>query len=235
MKKKVLDIDIISFVSHELKSPLSTLKLNADMLLKQTSGENKKQVQMMCQEIDWIIQFISNTLDLKGIENYPILNFCWHNRVNWLSAIKSEIEQKTQLANKKLKLYNLADKNILLHIDSVYMKQALMNLVINAIEHSPKNSLIELFFTLKKGKKFLQVQVKNQGLGLKPKDMDKIFEPFYSKKQGITKGTGLGLPISKKIIEAHGGSIYAQNCLNKKGTVFTFTVPYYLNKNKTVS
>lgn len=224
-------MDLISFVSHELKSPLSTLKLNADMLLKQTSGENKKQVQMMNQEIDWIIQFISNTLDLKGVENNPILHFTWHKWANWLNAIQSEIEKKTHLAHKKLKIYDLTDKNIFVHIDPVYMKQALMNLVINAIEHSSKNSPIELSFTLKKSKKFLQVQVKNQGVGLKPKDLDKIFEPFYSKKQGkIQVNRGLGLTISKKIIEAHGGSIYAQNCLNKKGTVLIFTVPYYLNK-----
>ncbi len=224
-KKKHLNLDLLSFVSHELKTPLSTLKLNVEMLKTVVSPKEKRLIEIMDEEVDWMIQFISNTLDLSKVGTKATLNISQHKWNKWFQTIKGDMQKKASLLDRILKFYS-TKQEIEVSIDPFYIKQALWNLILNAIEYSPKNSTIEVLWKIKNG--YLETQVIDEGPGLSPKDKDKIFKPFYKekkKKNKIIKSTGLGLTIVQEIIQAHGGKVYAQNHPNKKGAVFTFTLP----------
>lgn len=224
-KKYLLDIDLLSFVSHELKTPLSILKLNVEMLKKQIPPEQKKIIEIMNTEVDWMIQFISDTLDMKKIDNTINLNLSWYKWNHWVQKIQNSLENTVNLYKGNLKLH-FSDKETEVYMDPFYIKQVLLNLVLNAIEHSPKNSTVEISWEQTKNKK-LKIQVTDQGPGITPDSGNKIFEPFYKEREKtnhLIKGSGLGLTIAKKIIQAHGESISAFNRPKNKGATFAFTL-----------
>ena len=224
-KNQIDDLDLLSFVSHELKTPLSTLKLNVDMLKKTNLTEEKRLIEIMDQEVDWMIQFVSDTLDFRRTDNKAILNLGWHKWNKWIQTIQENIEKKITLQGKKLKIHS-SDKKIEVYMDPLYIRQVLLNLIINALEYSFENSTIEVSWEqTEKGE--LKVHVMDQGPGVKSENRDKIFEPFYREREKANsafKGSGLGLSIVKKIVQAHGGEVYIRNRPDGKGALFIFTL-----------
>ena len=199
-KKSQLDnLDLLSFVSHELKTPLSTLKLSLDILKKTIPKEEKKIIEIMDHEVDWMIQFVSDMLDIKKTNNKAILNLSWHKWNKWIQKTQESIERKINLHGRKLKIH-LSDKEIEVYMDPLYIRQVLLNLIINAVEHSFENSSIEISWEqTEKGE--LNVHVMDQGPGVNLENKNKIFEPFYKEREkanSTIKGSGLGLTIVKK-------------------------------------
>ena len=223
--KKPFNLDLLSFVSHELKTPLSTLKLSVDMLKTKVPKEDKRIVKIMDEEITWMIQFISDTLDLKKAKHITDLDLSWHNWNKWIQAIKGNVETKLNIYGKKLKIH-FSKQEREVYMDSLYMKQVLSNLIMNAVEYSPEKSTIEISWEIKDN--VFNVHVMNPGVSIDPKDKNKIFEPFYRGRENRyckIKGSGLGLAIVKAIVQAHGGNVHTSNCPNNTGSVFTFTLP----------
>ena len=225
-KNPLDDLDLLSFVSHELKTPLSTLKLNVEMLKKTIPKEEKKLIEIMEEEVDWMIQFISDTLDLRKPNNKAILNLGWHKWNKWIQTIQDSMEKKVNSYGRKLKIHSSSQETEV-YMDPLYMRQVLFNLIINAIEYSFEKSTIDISWKLtKKGE--LSVQVMDQGPGIKQENKDKIFEPFYKERKKadtFIKGSGLGLTIVKKIVQAHKGNIHVLNRPDDNGALFVFTLP----------
>ncbi|WP_455276200.1 sensor histidine kinase [[Eubacterium] cellulosolvens] len=108
--------------------------------------------------------------------------------------------------------------------DSIRLSQALINLLNNASKFTPERGKIEL--SVENMKESIQVQVKDSGIGIRKKDLERIFEPFANiKKPNYIKGTGLGLSLTKGFVEAHGGKIWVESSGEGKGAEFTFTLP----------
>lgn len=224
-KKHSLNIDPLSFVSHELKTPLSILKLNVEMLKKQIPPEQEKFIDIINTEVDWMIQFISDTLDMKKAQNKTNLNLKWHKWNQWIQKIQNRLENTGNLYKGNLKLH-FTDKEIEVYMDPLYIRQVLLNLILNAIEHSPENSTVEISWEQVKGQK-LKIQVMDQGPGITPDSSDKIFEPFHKereKKNHLIKGSGLGLTIVKQVIQAHNNNVWVSNRPKNNGAVFAFTL-----------
>ena len=224
-QKISLDLDLLSFVSHELKTPLSTIKLNVEFLKRQASQEQKKLIEMMDEEVEWIIQFISDTLDLRKTDNQATLNLNWYKWNKWIHTIQDSMEKIVNLSGRKLKIHSSSQEKEV-YMDPLYIRQVVTNLIMNAIEYSFKSSIIELSWTQTK-KKELSVQIKDQGPGISPENTNKIFEPFYRDREKLDstiKGSGLGLAIVKKIVQAHGGNVHASNRPDNKGALFIFTL-----------
>lgn len=225
-KNPLDDLNFLSFVSHELKTPLSTLKLNVELLKNTISEEEKKLVKIMEEEVDWMIQFISDTLDSRKTNNKAILNLGWHKWNKWIQTIQDSMEKKVNPYGKKLQ-FHLSGQETEVYMDPLYMRQVLLNLIMNAVEYSFEKSTIEISWEqTEKGE--LSVHVMDQGPGIKPENKNKIFEPFYREREKVDtviKGSGLGLTIVKKIVQAHDGNIYALNRSDDKGALFIFTIP----------
>ena len=118
-----------------------------------------------------------------------------------------------------------SDALLLASMDARLVMQVLINLVDNAIMHTPKGSSIEIS-AQKKGS-FIEISVADDGQGLPAQHLDRLFDMFYTVNSGVSdshRGLGLGLALCKSIVNAHGGSISAKN-RSPHGAVFTFTLP----------
>ncbi len=225
-QKNHLDLDPLAFVSHELKTPLSTLKLNIELLRRQVSEkEGKALIDIMGEEVDWMIRFISDTLDFGEPDNKIHLNVNPLEWNKWMRSIQGSMERTTASFNRKLKVQQ-STQEMQVRIDPLYTRQVLFNLLMNAVEYSFEKGTIEISW--RREGSMLRVLVKDEGPGINEKDKDKIFELFYKGRTGVNrviKGSGLGLAIVKKIVQAQGGAAYAENRPDGKGAVFVFTLP----------
>lgn len=224
----------LATMSHELRTPLNSIINFAYLLSSQTEGElnaNQIDLAMRIEESGrHLLALINDILDLSKIESGKmdliIEEFNFNELFNFVySSFKPFLEEK-----KISVILNFAD-SIEIFADKMKIKQVIFNLFSNAVKYT-EQGIIEV--TAKISDAQLRFSIKDTGRGIKPEDLEKIFEEFirvdFSTNVSIT-GTGLGLPISKKLIEMHGGTITAESEYGK-GSIFTFTIPVSRNMPK---
>ena len=242
MKNKKLHLDPISLFSHELKSPLSALKIGLEILSQNPeSKENKKILRLMEEELNSLLHFINSQLDLKLIkEKKDLLEFEW---CSWKDALlkaltsfrlpadKKEIVLKinshsipkiTESPLEHLQVLLKEQKDFEVFMDAAWMSKLLSNFFSNSFKFSPKGGTVFIDYKLC-SVKGLQCSITDEGKGFGEKDGSHLFEAFY-KESGT--GTGLGLTLVKALIESHGGSVEALSSKEKgRGAVFSFWIP----------
>ena len=226
MKNKDWKIDPISLFSHELKTPLSSLKLGLSLLEKDFE-KHKDILFLMKEEVEKMIDFIMDNLDLRYIqEKKDLFQWEWKNFEPILSQACSSLKLIAQNENITFHTKNLkGNGSIELFMDSSWIRCLLKNLLSNAVQFSPKNSQIFIEYGCNNNKNFT-CSIKDKGTGLS--DDENIFDPFYKSSwpSKNLKNTGLGLSIAKAIVEAHGGRIKAFSSPQAhQGTTFQFTLP----------
>jgi len=162
-------------------------------------------------------------LDIRRIESGKLkLNISTLNLKEIIDhcsvEIKPFLEEKQEL--------HIQVPDVLPHVqgDRVRISQVLMNLLSNAAKFTPGGGNIRL--SLKDEKDMVKVQVSDTGIGIRKEDLEHVFEPFATiQKPTYIKGTGLGLSVTKALVNAHGGSIWADSEGEGKGATFTFTLP----------
>lgn len=219
--------EFFSMTSHELRTPITPLKVQLQMLYKQYYGK------LTTKQRETLMNILKNTERLNKI----IEDFLEISRIE--SARLKFIFRKTDVRETVYETINLMEgfakeKNIqfttefgklpVLNADPDRVSQVLKNIIHNAIKFSPTNGKIEISAQLKKD--YIQFSIKDYGKGMSPKDQISVFEPFYqvdvsSKEFG---GTGLGLAICRGIIEAQKGKIWIQS-IEGEGSTFYFTIP----------
>ena len=225
MKDKDWKIDPISLFSHELKTPLSSLQMGLELLEKDFE-KYKELLPLIKSELKGIIEFITDNLDLRFIqEKKELLQPEWESFGKVLSKACSSFEFITQKENIRFDIKTDNKLDFEVFMDSEWIICLLKNLLSNAINFSPKNSTIFIEYGFKDKSSFI-CSIRDQGPGLD--DNQKVFELFYKTaakpKQGL-KNTGLGLSIAKAIVTAQGGQISAFSEFQGKGSVFCFTLP----------
>jgi signal transduction histidine kinase len=222
--------DFVSLVSHELRTPLVAIKGAADNLLDGLAGE-LNDIQKDClvlskRNIDRLNRLISDLLDISRIEAGKIqLN---KQPADAASIVKDVLGLfQASAKEKNIALESLLPEELpLVTIDSDKINQVLTNLVGNALKFTPTQGkiMIKVF----RAENFLRVEVRDTGVGIPKQDLEKVFDKFYqvdrNKSFTSVKGTGLGLPISKGIVERHGGKIWAESEAGE-GSRFIFTLP----------
>lgn len=218
---------ISSGIIHELVTPLQSIDLRLDYLAKNTSGINSKKINDTKQMIDDLIN------DVKGMEcvvdaarkqfqvQRKITNF---NIAEELSNVERILTYK--LRKDQITLSKKIQTNQILYGDSIKFNQFMSNIIINAIQACALNNIqkkiIELTTLIESDT--LIIKVKDNGIGIKNEIIDKIYEPLFTTKNP-TDGTGLGLYITKKIIEEDfKGTIHCYSTY-KKGTTFIIKIP----------
>ncbi len=225
--------DFITMAAHELKTPLISIYGYTDYILtkhdKDLNQEIKDDLHIVQRNIIRLRNYMNQLLDVMKIDedklklNKESLNVCEviDNCINELSY---------QFKEKEHELILNCEREILLNVDAERIFQVFSNLLSNAIKFTPNNGRIEI-----KGQKEVNefiFRIIDNGIGLSEQELEKIFNKFEMGKQleddtlVKEKGTGLGLYISKGIIEAHGGRIQASSEGRNKGTTFTFTLPF---------
>jgi signal transduction histidine kinase len=227
-----LKSEFISNVSHELKSPLTSIRMMAEMLHhKRVSTEQHKSAyySAMLEESEHLSHLIDNILDFSRIDDdrrkYDLIDLDLDELLmKFLESIRERLEDSGFDIR-----YNRPDHIPVIKADSDALLQVFYNLVDNAVKFSGTSRRIDIDLFSKDDE--LQLCVKDYGIGISSKDQEKIFDRFYrgdeSQRMGI-KGSGIGLTIVKKIIEAHKGEMTLQS---KPGEGSTFCVHLPINKN----
>ena len=226
--------DLVTALSHDLRTPLtsilgssSTILENDDVIDKETRVELLKNIY---EDTSWLTHSVENILSMTRIDEGKL---DIEKRPEVVDEIIAEsILRVKKFANSRDIKTNIPDEIIIVHVDVLLIEQVLVNLIDNAIRHTPKNSKIEL--TVKKESNQVLFEVADNGKGIPNEDIGNIFNRFYTKNKSRNlerRGIGLGLEICKSIVEAHGGEIVAFNNPSG-GATFRFSIPMYDEEGK---
>ncbi len=221
--------EFLSITSHELRSPMTSMKAQLQMLLEEYYGKlntkQKEAIEIILRNTSRLDNIIVDFLEISRIEAARLkFRFIKTNLIDYIKNLVEEMEVFLPEKNIKIKL-NIEELPEI-EVDPDRTMQVLRNLINNAKKFSPNNSII--LVDIKPEKKFIKFTVKDQGIGVSPENQQKIFEPFYQTEnmyQHKSGGTGLGLTICKGIIESQKGKIWVES-QQGKGSTFYFTVPF---------
>jgi len=222
-----LKAELISTLAHEMRTPLTSIKgYSTALLLEEASFSPETQrefLQIIDEECDILRTLISDLLEssiidagLLRIEPQPV-------RLPLLA--KSVVEEIAPRAEKHRLLLDFPDDFPIVDADPQRIAQVLRNLVDNAVKYAPDGGLIVMRGEAHSDE--VIVSVADQGLGIAPEDLNRLFEKFFRVRSGLARhvvGSGLGLPIAHTIVESHGGRIWAESTLGR-GTTLYFTLP----------
>jgi len=225
---KELDLaktNFIGTVSHEFKTPISSMKMSLQLLENENVGSlNKEQKQLLesiTEDTDRLLKITSELLNLAQVESGNMqLNI---SAVNAADIVRNALEAtKTQAEQKNIKIdISIADHLPEIQADNQKTTWVLINLLSNAIRYSYDNSVVHL--SLIKENNNVKFLVKDSGTGISEKYQNKIFERYFRVPGTQKEGTGLGLAICKEFIEAQGGSIKVESEPGT-GSTFSFTL-----------
>ncbi len=220
--------DFVANVSHELRTPLTALKGSTELLLDgayENREECRKFLQIMDKQLQNIHNLVSDMLKLAAAEDTraPIRR----DQVElkpFLFEMVALIEPLIRQKHQKFQV-SVPDDPVYMRIDTAQMSDALMNLLDNAIKYTPDGGTVDLKAFIEK--ESLLIQVADNGPGISPDQIPRIFERFYRADKSRARamgGTGLGLAIAKHAIESHGGTLQVQSETGK-GSTFTIRLP----------
>ncbi len=226
--------DFVNNMTHELKTPISTISLASQML-------GDKSIPNSSKNFDRISDIISQESKRLGFQVEKVLQMAAIdkgnlnlkiNEINFHEIIESVAGNfMLQVENKGgLLIPSLHATKTTVKVDSVHMTNVISNLLDNAIKYTKKTP--EIFIETKNNESYLMVSVRDNGIGISKSNQKRVFDKFYRVPTGNVhnvKGFGLGLNYVKKIVDAHKGQIEIESEPDK-GTVFTFTLPL-IDKN----
>ena len=220
-----LKTEFLSTAAHELRTPLTSIRGFSEILLTREMSDEKIKHFLTTINIQAtnLGNIINDLLDLARIESGRGLEL--RRAANDVVAIAREVlDPYMQRSGNHRYVLDTSDKQILAHCDREKLRQALQNLVSNAVKYSPQGG--EILVKLERKEPFLTCSVSDHGIGMTPDELSRVFEKFYRANAGTTaaEGTGLGMSIVKAVIEQHGGTIRIDSTYGK-GTRATFTLP----------
>ncbi|NJO07164.1 MAG: GAF domain-containing protein, partial [Chloroflexaceae bacterium] len=225
--------EFVSIVSHELRTPLTSILGYTELLLARSfkPDEQKQFVKTVYDQAEHLARLVEDLLSLSRLDSGKLNLNRWVVGLNQI--IGELVGQVGQLERHRL-LIRIADPLPPVHIDRDKVKQVLFNLITNAIKYSPNGGEIELevFEATDLPEehpegRWVLVRIHDEGIGIAPEDLARIWERFYRVDNTNTRrigGTGLGLSIARALVELHGGRIWVASELNA-GSVFSFTLP----------
>ncbi len=228
IEKEKLRNNLLRAISHDLRTPLTSV-LGASSLMIEKYDDLEKAAKLeliknINMDSQWLIQLVENLLNMTRIQDNRLI----------LTKQKEVVDDiiheavrccESRLQSHQLKVH-LPETIQMVEMDGKLIIQVLINLIDNAIKHTPDQALIEVSFYEKDHKACFEV--KDNGDGIDDQIKENLFESFFTTKadRGDSKrGIGLGLAICKSIINAHNGTIYAKNREDTHGAIFGFKLP----------
>lgn len=221
-----LRANLLRAISHDLRTPLTSISGNAGILMKNSNILNDEKKQELYSDIYddsmWLINLVENLLSITRIENGSM-------NIKIEPELIDEVIQEALLhINRKKSEYNIEvlveDDLLMAKMDSRLIIQVIINIVDNAIKYTPRGSNIKI--SANKRGKMIVVEISDNGDGINDLAKEKLFDMFFTindKHGDGRRGLGLGLSLCKSIIDAHGGEIYIKNNV-PKGSIFGFTL-----------
>lgn len=222
LKDKIIIKTYLEDISHQLKTPLTVINISLDNLIDNPNMDEKNRnefISKISKEVTNINNLIQNLLKLSKFD-VNVINFV-NKSVSikeFINKIVDKISLIADLKNINIKVNILNDFN--LNIDLNWQIEALSNIVKNAIEHSNENDIV--YINCNDNKIYSKIEIINNGI-INDKDLNKIFDRFYTNKKGYSESVGIGLSLAKNIIEKNNGKI---DVYSKDGKTI-FTIKYY--------
>lgn len=225
--------DFLSMVSHELRSPLTSIKGYTALMLAGRAGEinenQKRFLKIVEGQSDHLTILITDLLNLSRIEAGQVRIIKSSLSLKVLATALAE-KIKAQFAEKKINfLINIQENLPFVYGDKEKLSQVINNLLVNAIKFTPENGQVILEI-IANNQNMIETRVIDTGIGIPEGELEKIFEKFYQVDSSSTRqmgGAGLGLAIVKRIIEMHDGKVWAESAGDNKGSRFCFSLPIF--------
>jgi signal transduction histidine kinase len=215
MQKEFIDI-----AAHELRTPIQPILGVAEMLENEL-GSKRDDIKMIARNAKRLERLTQDLLDVAKIEGQSLKIRKERFDIGELISVLIKDHRKQFSGDHKTSLeYESNGQEIFLQADKERMTQVISNLIDNALKFTDNGSVVISTNKTNDGK--VSVSVRDTGKGIAPDILPRLFTKFASRSQ---KGTGLGLFISKSIVEAHGGKIWGENNEGENGATFTFTIP----------
>lgn len=225
---------LLTSISHDLKTPLAAVLGSAETLrgLSDSLDDAQKAdlLSTIIDESERLNRFIANLLDMTRLESGAIApNVAFHDLREVIDGALRRAEKI--LAHHKVDL-QIASELPMIEIDPVLFEQVLFNLLDNASKYAPVGTTVSLIAWHSGDRVYLQLA--DEGGGIPPADLERVFDKFYRVHKGdqVRAGTGLGLAISRGFVEAMHGELHAQNRQPGPGTVFTIEMPVHPASDK---
>ncbi|MFN7937133.1 MAG: HAMP domain-containing sensor histidine kinase [Bryobacteraceae bacterium] len=205
---------VVAGIAHEIKNPLNSLRLTVRLLARRLQGEEvAEEVTLMTGEIDRLDALLRSLLVFRDEEPGRVRQQDVHPILERTLALVRPHARECKVA---IQIH--APQPCSAFVDGDYLQQALMNVLLNAVDVSGTDG--EVALEVKQEAKQVEIRVEDSGPGLSAEQQERIFEAFYTTKPG---GTGLGLAVTRTLLEKMGGTIAASR--GKRGAVFTLSVP----------
>ena len=228
LKSSQFKSEFMASMSHELRTPLNSIIGFTDVILERISGEINKEQEKFLTNVKTsalhLLDLINDVLDIAKIEAGKVeLNVEDVNLSKIISQIDTMIKPIYKRKNLKFEIQKI-DKNKIIRVDRLRFKEILFNLLSNAMKYTKEGS-IKLEFS--EDENYWKFDIIDSGIGIKEEDFDLIFQDFKRIRSVYVaqiEGTGLGLSLTKRLIEFHGGNISFTSTFGE-GSTFTFTIP----------
>ncbi|MBU2009621.1 MAG: GAF domain-containing sensor histidine kinase [Chloroflexi bacterium] len=220
---------LVYVAGHDLKAPLAAVQAYMGVVLEGYAGEIPDKVLKILKRsstrVMQMIELISNIMDLSRLEAGQLMDEL--KETDMESVIKNSLEvvaveaQQKEIALKKELPQPLPN----VRGDELRLQQVLTNLLVNAVTYTPSGGMVTL--RVKEKPDEVLIEVLDTGIGIPPQDMSHLFDEFFRGSNVEVPGTGLGLAIVKRIVEAHGGRVWAESPCPEtgQGSRFSFTLP----------
>ncbi len=230
--------EFVSLVSHELRTPMTSIQGYADILKKGMVGQLLPQQEEFIEAISRNVKrmhiLVSDLLDISRIETGRLkLVF---QPLNLAEVVREAVRTVQEQLDKKQQLFieEIPESLPKITADSDRLVQVLLNLLSNAIKYTPRGGTVAVRAGLSAREPgYITCSVIDTGVGITPEDQQRLFTKFFRSEDPAVReqtGTGLGLFITKSLVEMHGGRIWVESTKDK-GSTFTFTLPLALPEN----
>ncbi len=220
--------EFIVIASHQLRTPLTSINWIFENLEKESLDENQKQMVALGRgSSSYALKIVNDLLDVSQIEGGRFgYNFQKTDIVNFIEQIIAKSKELVQDTGIKI-YFRKPSEQIEITIDSQKLSMVIFNLLDNAIRYNVKSGEVVVSIEKLSSKPFIQIGIKDTGIGIATDNINKLFTKFFRGENAIRfvpNGSGLGLYIAQNIIRRHGGEIWVESEINR-GSVFYFTLP----------
>ena len=224
--------EFLANMSHELRTPLNSINGFSEVLYDETFGplneKQKKYVNNVLTSGKHLLLLINQILDMAKVEagkmKLTLSSLPMKSLLNEISRLVEDMVSK-----KKIEMLLEIDEDLPnIEADELKVKEIIYNLLSNAVKFTAEGGKIGMRASTRKADPEIEITVWDTGVGIAPENMEKIFEGFFrvdTPYSRVTEGTGLGLPLSKKLVELHGGKLSVESEGLNKGTSVRFTLP----------
>lgn len=220
--------NLLRAISHDLRTPLSGIMGTSEMLMGMTDKADPRygMAEGIYKDADWLHALVENILNLTRLQDGKLVLDKQPEPVE--EVVGAAVAAIAKRAPEVEVSVDIPDELLLVPMDARLINQVLVNLLDNAIKHTPAGREISVMVQQDTTRKNAVFTVADRGCGIRAEDLPNVFQMFYTthgKDTDTQRGVGLGLAICESIVKAHGGAILARNRTDGPGAEFSFTLP----------